>query len=273
MSGIGDVQGHQRVAALLLSLGKEERAAIMRKMKPDAVALVADAMLELDPRLTEVGVLDELLAELAREVHGPGTIRPCRAEDLQDLLGTSFGPQRAQEILNEIDERRREKRPFVALEAYRPHEIARVLRGEAPAVAALVLAHLDPAMSAEVLRSFEDEAAVDVVRRMATLEPPSDQRARDDREGPGRGSSPRRAAVRADSGSDIERLKVVANLLNNSTPEMEKGVIESIAAERTRRWPRSCASTCSPGTTSAPSTVAPCRRSWARWTPRPSRSP
>ena len=229
MSELNDVQGHHRVAAILLSLEAKERAAILRSMKPGVVGRVADAMLELDPRLTAEGAIDQLYGELAKAIHGRRTVRPCEASDLTELLDTAFGPQRSQAMLEEIRERRREERLFLALEKYPPFEIARVLRDESHAVASLVLSHLDPSVSAEILRSFESEAAVAAVSRMATLEPPNpsvlqaiavDLVEQID------------AAPPVAGDSDLSsRLKTIADLLNNATPGIEKGVIASLAED------------------------------------------
>ena len=60
MSDLDSVRGHHRVAAILLSLEPSEATAIMRNMKLEVVERVANAMLELDPRLTEAGAVDRL---------------------------------------------------------------------------------------------------------------------------------------------------------------------------------------------------------------------
>jgi len=229
VSGLDSVQGHHRVAAILLSLEPSEATAIMRSMKLEVVEKVANAMLELDPRLTEAGAVDRLYGDLARQVNGPKTVQPCSAKDLESLLSQSFGAERSRSVLQDIEDRRQRERPFGAVEAYTPFEIARVLREESAAVAALVLAHLDPAQSAEIIRSLESEWAVDVVRRMATLEPPNPAILE---------------AIAADVLTQLEeappvlgdsdpsaRLRQVAELLNNAPTEIEKHVIESLAED------------------------------------------
>ena len=76
------------------------------------------------------------------------------------------------ESLDQIQTRRLQERPFLSLEEFSSEQLARALRTESAAVAALVLAHLAPALSAEVLSSFEAELALEVVSRMANLTPP-----------------------------------------------------------------------------------------------------
>src|SRR5438093_88775 len=165
MTDIGSIQGYQRVAAFLLSLEPAVASSILKGMAPDVVTKVAQAMIDLDPRLTQQGVLDELVRELARGLSRPRAVNACDADHLKKLLGEAFGKQ-SDELLRQIQEKRLERRPFLELERRAPADLARVLKEESAAVAALVLAHLEPAQTAQVLKHFPQETALDVVRRM-----------------------------------------------------------------------------------------------------------
>jgi flagellar motor switch protein FliG len=227
MTDLAAIQGYQRVAAFLLSLEPSVASSILKGMAPDVVARVAQAMIDLDPRLTKQGVVDELVRELARGLHRPRAVSACDADQLKRLLGEAFGKQ-ADELLRQTQERRAASRPFLELERHPPAEVARVLREESAAVAALVLAHLEPAQTAQVLKHLPEELALDVVRRMVQLEPPSRELVRSvalDL------SQRLTAAPLPAAGADpAKRLQSVAQVLNNSAPEMEKKVIEALAA-------------------------------------------
>jgi len=229
LGDIGDIKGHHKVAALLLSLDPSTRAAVLGKMNEDVLERVAVAMMELDPRLTGVGVVELLKDALARDVHGVKTVRPCKEADLAQVLGQSLGRQKGDKVLEGILARRRKARPFQAIESLNPLDVGRVLRQESNAVTALVLGHLDPALSARILVVFEDEQAIDVVKRMATLDPPSSAVVE------GIAAELYRKVRELPEATGIsdpaERLKAVADLLNNSRPEMEKGVIQSLAED------------------------------------------
>ncbi len=223
MSKLDEVKGHQRVAAFLLSLEKGTRAKVMATMNPETVEFVAAAMIDLDPRLTDAGVIDLLKGDVARQLHGNSSVRSCGPDELQRMLTESLGPQRAEALVGQIKTRRERERPFLVLEHLNPFDVGRVLRSESHAVAALVLAHMPPATSAQILKVFESEAAIDVVRRMATLEPPSPDVLR---------SVAQHLAQQVAEAPEVigdadpsARLKAVANLLNNAPPEMEQGVI------------------------------------------------
>jgi flagellar motor switch protein FliG len=223
-----EISGHQRVAAFLLSLAPEQATAILRHLEEELVADVSRAMLELDPRFAQ-GVVEEIYREITRQTHGGPAVRPCQRADLERMLVGSFGKQRGADVLRQIEERRRRDRPFLAVEGRPPHLLARALEAESPAVIGLVLAHLAPAHSAEVLRSFSTDRALEIVRRMATMRVPS--RAVLSSVAENLEESLRQVEADGVEAAPSERLRAIAELLNHSGPDIEKRVLESIASE------------------------------------------
>ena len=223
------VQGHQRVAAFLLSLDSEERTALLKTLKPDVVERVAHAMMELDTRLSDEGVVDELKDDMARSLHGAKVINACDSGTLDQLLTASFGRESGQQVMNKITERRKGVRPFLDLEAYDAADIGRVLREESGAVCALVLAHLEPEVTANVLKMFPTELAVEVLQRMVKVVPPKPEvlqgiaanMLQQLREAP--------ASV-AELDSSM-RIKNVADVLNQSAPEMETELLSVLSED------------------------------------------
>lgn len=226
MTDLGSIQGTQRVAAFLLSLEPAVASSILKGLAPEVVTRVAQAMIDLDPRLAKQGVLDELVRELSRGLNRPRAVSACDADHLRKLLGEAFGKQ-ADELLRQIQEKRLASRPFLELERRAPADVARVLLEESAAVAALVLAHLEPAQTALVLKHFPEEAALEIVRRMVQLEPPNRELVRT----VASDLTQRLAAapLPAAGADPAKRLKSVAQILNSSAPEMEKKVIEVLA--------------------------------------------
>ena len=93
MTDLGNIQGYQRVAAFLLSLEPALASSILKGMAPDVVTRVAQAMIDLDPRLSGPEVTKELVRELARGINGPRALRACDQDHLKKLLGDAFGKQ------------------------------------------------------------------------------------------------------------------------------------------------------------------------------------
>ena len=226
MADLGSIQGYQRVAAFLLSLEPGVASSILKNMPADVVTKVAQAMIDLDPRLTQHGVVDQLVRELARGMARPRSVSAVDGDHLRRLLGEAFGKQ-SDELLRQIQEKRLERRPFLELERRPPADLARVLQEESSAVAALVLAHFEPTLTAQVLKHFDQDAALDIVRRMVQLEPPSRELVRTVANDLAQRLAT--APLPAAGADPSKRLQSVAQILNNSAPEMEKKVIEALA--------------------------------------------
>jgi flagellar motor switch protein FliG len=221
--------GTQRVAAFLLSLDSEVAKKVIGGLAPDVVESVAQAMLELPANFSEAGKAEDLQRELALTLHAPKRLRPCRENDLESLLGSSLGAERAKKVLAGIRERRLQERPFLELEQANPAAVGQLLAKESAAVSAVVMAHLPPAFSAAALAAFAQPQALEVVKRMAALTPPPFAVLRRIAQR----LSARVGAVSSEpqATDETRRLKTIAELLSKTTPDMEKGVIEAIQAD------------------------------------------
>ncbi len=222
-------RGAQRVAAFLLSLDGETATRVLSTLAPDVVDDVAQAMLAIPGELADPKRVDELRREIALAANSPKPVRSCGDDELTGLLKSAFGAERGGEVLSVIRERRLQERPFLELESASPFTLRTMLQSESPAVCALVLAHLPPSLSAGVLDGFEHDAALNIVRRMATLTPPPFDVLR-------RLALSLQERIEAASASgpppdESARLKTIAELLSNSDPQMEKSVIEAIEEE------------------------------------------
>lgn len=220
------LSGPQRVAAFLLSLDRDAAASMMRHLSDDIVSEVVEAMREIDGSFAGIDLMKRLHGQVAVRVHKPPGVQPATADELEDLLVRGVGADRADGVLNQIQNRRLHEQPFALIETEPPSKIARLLEPESPAAMALVLAHLDPNVSATVLAGLEVERAMDVVRRMASIQPPSfdvlmliarDLRERIDDMG----------AAPIERTQD-EAYQTIADMLNMSETEIEKGILEGL---------------------------------------------
>ncbi len=223
-----ELRGAQKVAAFLMTLERSEAAAVLKRLGEDVVPSVVQALLEMDPKLSVTEFRTALHADVAFALHRPDTMRPGNLRDLEMLLENSLGRERAGNFLESVRRRRQLERPFAAIEGRGADRVRAVLEEESPAVAALVLAHLDPAHSSAILAGMEVEKAQDIVRRMATLTPPGfevlqsvasqlEQRLAD-------------AAVTAPPVDTEQRLRTVAEMLSFTPLEVEQGVLEGISS-------------------------------------------
>src|SRR5687768_6475923 len=137
------VTGARKAAVFLLTLDEPEAAAVLRRLPSEAV--------------------DEISQEMARLGEVPSLLRWRILQETLDVLGED-GP-RAAEPLPAV--------PFSALRHVEARRLFRLLEEEHPQTIALVLAHLPPARASEVLVCLPGPRQVDVVRRIAALQPTS----------------------------------------------------------------------------------------------------
>ncbi len=215
--------GAQRAAAFLLSLDKDTSASVMRALDPKVVSVIAEAMTELAPDLCSAAAVDDLYRDLARTFHQRTGVRSQDRFELHALLESSYGPEEAARVISEIQARRRREQPFGFVDALSPGLIARVLKQETPAVVALILSHVAPTVSADVLAAFDEDTTLEIVKRMTSVTPPGVETMlaiADDLH-----ERLREASLVPAPRAQEDSLRTVADMLNFSDAEIENAVL------------------------------------------------
>lgn len=220
--------GTDKAAAFLLSLDSEAAVKVLKHLPEYLVSEIAEAMTTLDPSLADEDRINNLFKDIATQTDVRGPVRPVKPDEIQAMLNDSFGMKRAERVLQDIDSRNQREFPFRNVERYAPQSIAAVLQSESPSVSAVVLAHVNPATSAAVLAVFEENDAIDVVRRMTNMVPPGFETLKAiavDLE------SQLDGAVAISTVDTSRQLKTVAEMLNYSGAELETSVLSGIEGE------------------------------------------
>lgn len=154
--------GLEKSAALLLSLGEEAAAQIMRYLSPFEVGELGRAMREIGalPRERVEAVLDDYEAEAARQT-GIGT---GADEFLDAALTRALGDERGRKLMARIAGAGNGIKELAWKE---PAELAALLKEEHPQLIAAVLAQLDRPHAAATLEWLPETQREDVVRRLA----------------------------------------------------------------------------------------------------------
>ncbi len=154
--------GLEKSAALLLSLGEEAAAQVMRYLSPFEVGELGRAMREIGalPRERVEAVLDDYEAEAARQT-GIGT---GADEFLDAALTRALGDERGRKLLARIAGAGNGIKELAWKE---PAELAALLKEEHPQLIAAVLAQLDRPHAAATLEWLPETLREDVVRRLA----------------------------------------------------------------------------------------------------------
>ncbi|MDQ1397849.1 MAG: flagellar motor switch protein FliG, partial [Acidimicrobiaceae bacterium] len=160
--------GPQKAALILVQLGTERAAPVLRTMSDEEVEELMTEVSRLEAVHDEVlkSVLTEFVEAASARMRGnKGGMSVARA-----LLEQGLGADRAEEIMARIDGH---GRPFECLRTADPRQLLTFLIDEHPQTIALVLAHLVPEQAASLLAELPAELQGDVAHRIAVMERPS----------------------------------------------------------------------------------------------------
>ncbi len=141
--------GTERAAILLLTLGEQEAAQVLKHMGAKEVQRIGSAMSKLAnvSREEVYGVITQFTSSVESETSvGVGT-----DEFLRKVLVDALGQDKAASIIDRINIGRSTK-GLEALKWMDSRAVAELIRLEHPQIIAIVLAYLDPDQSAEILR-------------------------------------------------------------------------------------------------------------------------
>ncbi|WP_460876469.1 flagellar motor switch protein FliG [Rhodanobacter koreensis] len=161
------MNGAQRAAILLLTLGEQDAAEVLKHLSARDVQAVGTAMAALSgvSREQVETVLDRLNDDMTRQTSlGVGT-----EEYIRKILVNALGENKAGGLIDRILLGRSSK-GLESLKWMESRAIAEMIHQEHPQIIALVLAHLDADQAAEVIGYLPPRVRSDAVMRIATLD-------------------------------------------------------------------------------------------------------
>lgn len=168
-SGPEPLKGLQKAAVLLVTLGEESSAEVLRQLSEEEIGLLTRAI----SRVTNVNsqqaesILDEFhKMTLAQEFVVKGGVDYARK-----MLAAAFGPESAKRLIDRVSKAAGSNGvDFDVLQRADPQQLAKFIHNEHPQTVALVLSHLNPTQAASLLTSLPQKLRSDVALRMATLD-------------------------------------------------------------------------------------------------------
>ncbi len=166
---VEEIPGIRKAAILLLSLGEQISAEILKHFDEEEVQAVSREVARISSVTAEQaeGVLEEFYQmTLAHDYVLKGGLEYARK-----LLMNAFGAEQAKKLLDRIVKALgNEVATFDALQKTDPQQLAKFIHSEHPQTIALVLSHLNPSQAAALLVSLPPEMRADVAQRMAHLD-------------------------------------------------------------------------------------------------------
>jgi len=162
-----DMSGTQRAAILLMSLGEQDAAALLKQLDAGDVQRVGAAMAELSEvsRDQMTSVLDSFIGTAdSRAGVASGSL-----EYVRRVLTQAVGKQKADMLLDRLVTGGAGA-GIEQLKWMDARTVAQIVGGEHPQIIAIVLSHLPPDQAAAVLPLLGPSARTEVLMRIATLE-------------------------------------------------------------------------------------------------------
>jgi flagellar motor switch protein FliG len=216
-----DRTGTERAAILLLTLGEQEAAQVLRHMGAKEVQRIGAAMAKLSNVSKEE--VHGVISDFSSAVESQTSVGVGAEDFLRKVLVDALGQEKASSIIDRISIGRSTK-GLEALKWMDARAVAELIRLEHPQIIAIVLAYLEPDQSAEILTCLPANMRSDIMVRIATLDgvQPSALSELDDimeKTFAGKGTA---------RTSALGGAKAAANIINNLEPSQEGVIMDQI---------------------------------------------
>jgi len=164
---MANITSTQRAAVLMLLLGEEQAADIIKFLNPKEVQSLGAAMVaaaDFSQEAVNV-VLDEFVEHLKKQ----SSLSMGSTEYVENVMRRALGDDKAASVLNRIMPGQASK-GLEILTWMDPRGIADMIKGEHPQVIAIILSLLEPTVAADVLVFLPPEIRPEAMQRVASLD-------------------------------------------------------------------------------------------------------
>jgi flagellar motor switch protein FliG len=217
------ISGRQKAAMLLVALGADYAAEIMKRLSVTEVELLTLEIARLET--VSVEQVEEIMQEFSDLSAGKQYLTSGGMSYARDLLYATLGADRAERILSKLQESLQPD-PFETLRDVHPSQLLEFLRNEHPQTIALVLAHLPSPQAAELLSHLPPEVQPEVAHRLVTMDLPSTEVLQEVER-----QITQRLAIaehHPTSTANYDGLETLVQILNNAPRSTEKSVLQAL---------------------------------------------
>ena len=216
-------EGLENSAILLISLGEDEAAEVLKHLNPREVQKLGSAMAKLKD--VKRDRIQTVLGEFCNQVGDPSVLSVDSDAYLRTVLNKALGDERAAGLIDRILQGG-DTSGIEGLKWLDSPSAAELIKNEHPQIIAAILVHLDRDQACEILNCFTERLRSDVMLRIATLDgiQPSALRELND------------TLTRVLTGSDTLKksvtggVKAAAEILNYMGGTNEATVVEAVKA-------------------------------------------
>ena len=161
-----DLGGTQRAAILLMSLGEQDAANVLKQLDARDVQKLGMAM----AALTEVSreQMTSVLEKFIGVADSKANIAAGSQDYVRRVLTQAVGKQKTDLLLDRVSTGTTGQ-GIEALKWMEAKAVAQIISGEHPQIAAIVIAHLEPEQSAAIMPLLSEELRTEILMRIASL--------------------------------------------------------------------------------------------------------
>lgn len=223
-SAPAELEGITKAAILLLALGPDDAALLLRELTPEMVEAVTRELASLGriPQELSTAVVEEFYnLTMASQYANEGSLEYAR-----EILKNSLDPKTAERVLQQI-QTQVQKKPFSFLQRAESENLLTFIQDEHPQTIALIVCHLAHHKAAEILGGLPMQKQVEVIKRVANMEQTNPDVIREVE----RGLESRLANMLMQSMEKAGGVSTVAEILNLADRATEKTIMEGLEAE------------------------------------------
>jgi len=159
--------GSTQAAILLMALGEEEAATVLKHMKPEEVQAVGEAMAAINGVTQEQ--IGETLDQFINRVRNESSLGLESAKYFKSALTLALGKDKATSVLASM-EPMDDDSGLSSLQWMDPRVVAKIISKEHPQIIATVLSQLKAEQAGAVLDLLKDEIRPDIMMRIVRLD-------------------------------------------------------------------------------------------------------
>ena len=213
---------YRRVAKFLLLIGTDEAAKVIAHLTPEQTEKIIPEIASIrrvDPDEAAV-ILAEFQTLLKRSREGGGV------ETARTILEKAYGAEKADEMLQKAVPFA-DGVPFEYLQTMDGDRVFYLLNDESPAVRALVLSRLKPALAADVINRMTAEDKKDTVYRLAKMSPVAPEMIRRIDQA----MHEKVLAVNTSAADHMDGRNALSEILKRMSPSAEQSILDSLATQ------------------------------------------
>lgn len=161
------VDGVEKSAIFLMTLGENDAAAVLKYLEPKEVQKISAAMIKL--KNLNRDEIAEVFRDFIVSASGKTTIGMDSNDYIRNMLTKALGDDKAKGLLDRIMHNS-DTSGIESLKWMDPGAVSEMIGNEHPQIIATILVHLEPDQAADILKMLTERTRNDVLLRISTLD-------------------------------------------------------------------------------------------------------